>query len=160
MKKKWLIIIVVLIFVITIILINKKTHFHNFQLNHASKYLVTTDFWMMTMQNDGGSHANEYYEIDLSQNTIEKRSDFYNRSLGQSTLRRFLTSYKGKLLYKANINEENHQKMQALFSHILENADREIDLHEYRYYTLSSQHTSNVKMTEDEKQEFMDMVAE
>lgn len=75
---------IILMFVIIVALylcfFNKSGY--SFELNSKNKYKIETDMQWVTMQNDGGSHTNIYYNIDLDNNIISKVNESYKANLG------------------------------------------------------------------------------
>ena len=55
---------------------------YNFQLDSDKKYEITTDEKYYTMQNDGGSHTNVYYQLDFEDAIVVKHEDTYHANLG------------------------------------------------------------------------------
>ena len=55
---------------------------YKFELDNENKYLIVTDFQCKTMMNDGGSHTNIYYNIDLENNIVQKVKETYKANLG------------------------------------------------------------------------------
>ena len=77
MKKRIiLVIITVSVCIASIILLYLKFN-TKFEVNTIDKYIFTTDMKWLTMQNDGGSHINIYYQVDLQNNIIKKCQDEY-----------------------------------------------------------------------------------
>lgn len=70
--KKIIIVLGIIVLLIVILLLYQNTRVHSFELDDEFKYVVQTDERWMTMQNDGGTHSNSYYEINLNKNTVEK----------------------------------------------------------------------------------------
>lgn len=54
---------------------------HEFTIDSVNKYIVTTNMRFLTMQNDGGSHSNLYYQIDLDENKVTKVIESYKANL-------------------------------------------------------------------------------
>ena len=74
-NKKILIIISILVIVaiiIALLIYNKKNEYSNFILDSDSKYILTTNTKILTMQDDGGSHMNNYYQIDMIFSVLTK----------------------------------------------------------------------------------------
>ena len=71
-KKKILFILmisIVIVIIASVVVIMK--------LDASSKYVITTDMKLLTMRDDGGTHYNIYYEIDLQKSTVKKCEDYY-----------------------------------------------------------------------------------
>ena len=73
-SKKIIITILSIICIIFIVIIGYKIYEYctEFHLDNANKYLVTTDTKFLTMRNDGGSHEDIYYGIDLNKRKVTK----------------------------------------------------------------------------------------
>jgi len=78
-------------------------------------YTIITDSKYRTMQNDGGSNFNVYYEIDLNSNVVKKFEDHYIGFKGYE--------YKQKLIYKKNIDNDISSEMDTLLFSLLSNED-------------------------------------
>ena len=111
-----------------------------------SVYKVTTDLQFRTMQNDGGSHTNEYYLIDTKQNIVEKFQDRYIGFKGYE--------YKDKLLFKNNISEEKINKFNMLIKDIIAKKDPLKDKLKYDYYIVEY----NGETIETDNEEFIDLI--
>lgn len=157
--KKIIIVLGIIVLLIVILLLYQNTRVHSFELDDEFKYVVQTDERWMTMQNDGGTHSNSYYEINLNKNTVEKRQDYKYKNLDASSLERLEKSYQGELIYGKKLKKEECEDLKTLFDSILQNSDREA-LQGYMYFTLSSSNYSKVKMTTEEKQKFITIVSE
>lgn len=81
------------------VLINTK-----FELNTKNKYTIITDMKWKTMQNDGGSHTNIYYQLDLDNNAITKIKEDFQANLGGLPSTRKSTIYVKKI--DSNIKNE------------------------------------------------------
>lgn len=53
----------------------------NFKLDSDSKYIIHDETRVLSMESDGGSHTDVYYEIDLDNQTISKISERYQYSI-------------------------------------------------------------------------------
>ena len=135
----------------------KKTYFNTFSLNSDSKYIVTTDSAFMTMLDDGGSYRNTYYEINLSENIIKKKEDNYNKNLSDSLLKRNIETYEGKVLSKQEINSEQNNRLRELFDYIVNDVTDRRNIN--TSYYLSSENKSKIEMTDEEKEEFIDIIS-
>lgn len=69
-------------------------------------YTIITDSKYKTMQNDGGSNWNIYYEVDLGDKCIEKYADHYVGFKGYE--------YRGKLIYKKDIDGDLKNEFEKL----------------------------------------------
>ena len=81
--KKGVIIILSIIFIILIVFIGYKIYEYcmEFHLDDVNKYLVRTDTRFYTMRDDGGSHDDIYYGIDIEKRNVTKYYEFINRNL-------------------------------------------------------------------------------
>ncbi len=88
-----------------------------FTLNSANKYIVITNTKYLTMQNDGGSHTNIFYEIDLDTNNITKIKENYQANLG-ATLDSVITK-----VYTKNIDAELSNEVKKILNEALTKED-------------------------------------
>lgn len=92
-----------------------------FKLDANNKYEVITDLRFMTMQNDGGSHTDEYYEIDLNSNNISKIIESYKANLmGTPTTTK-------KTLYTKTINNTLSLEIKNTLDEIITKEDINAD---------------------------------
>lgn len=132
------ILVTILIGIISLIIIilfkttNSKLISSRFTLDSSSKYIVTTDSQFSTLRDDGGSHINVYYQIDLQDNSITKCQDEYVGFKGYK--------YKGKIIYSKILNGNDADTLKELLNDMVIKKDEEKDLHtsNYKYYTLST----------------------
>lgn len=88
MKKRVIFYIIVMIFIIMFgICISKELMNNNkieqeFLLDGSNKYRIGTNMKYLTMQNDGGSYNDLYYEVDLKNNIINVVTMEYHANLG------------------------------------------------------------------------------
>ena len=159
MMKKIIVLISTIVVCILIFMFftYKKTYFNTFSLNSDSKYIVTTDSAFMTMLDDGGSYRNTYYEINLSENIIKKKEDNYNKNLSDSLLKRNIETYEGKVLSKQEINSEQNNRLRELFDYIVNDVTDRRNIN--TSYYLSSENKSKIEMTDEEKEEFIDIIS-
>ncbi|MCI8411019.1 MAG: hypothetical protein HFJ40_00930 [Clostridia bacterium] len=159
MMKKMIVLISTIVVCILIFMFftYKKTYFNTFSLNSDSKYIVTTDSAFMTMLDDGGSYRNTYYEINLSENIIKKKEDNYNKNLSDSLLKRNIETYEGKVLSKQEINSEQNNRLRELFDYIVNDVTDRRNIN--TSYYLSSENKSKIEMTDEEKEEFIDIIS-
>ena len=80
----------------------------DFVLDSNNKYIITTNMKWMTMQNDGGSNTNTYYQIDFNKNKIIKCVDKYVGFEGYE--------YKGKILYSKEISKKEKQDFEDILA--------------------------------------------
>ena len=147
-NKKILIIISILVIIAIIIMLiiyNKKNseEYSNFTLDSDSKYILTTNTKIFTMQKDGGSHMNDYYQIDFDNNQVTKCEDKY---VG---LKRY--KYKGKILYTRNLNEDEINELKLLIDEVITKKDDEqnITTSNYNYYTLSTKDYEEIRIYDE-----------
>ena len=113
MKNKRIIIgglLVVLIaaLVAVIVLLPKKD-------NSIDKYTIVTDYKFITMQNDGGSYTNVYYEVDFKSGEIKKLEDHYIGFQGYE--------YQGKEIYKKTLKENILKELKKLVEELIKKED-------------------------------------
>ncbi len=97
--------------------------FENYQ------YTIITDSQYKTLQNDGGSNYNVYYEINFENNVIKKYEDHYIGFKGYE--------YQGKLIYEKSINENTVNDLKVLLIDLLVKEDIN-DTKNYSPYTIKS----------------------
>lgn len=140
MRKNILIIVlIILIIVVVLALIFKPnvqsvTQAEEFNLDNEYKYIITTSASKFSMQNDGGSHTNIYYLVDLNINKVTKCEDKYIGFEGYE--------YKGKVLYSKELSETENQKLKL----ILDNIDKENKKEEviFDFYKISAYNKEDV----------------
>lgn len=54
------------------------------KLKNSNKYTIITNSRWLTMQNDGGSNTNIYYEIDFKNKIVNKITENYKANLGKN----------------------------------------------------------------------------
>ena len=147
-NKRILIIISILIIIAIIIMLiiyNKKNseEYSNFTLDSDSKYILTTNAKIFTMQDDGGSHINDYYQIDFDNNQVTKCEDKYVGFKGYK--------YKGKILYTRNLNEDEINELKFLIDEVITKKDDEqnITTSNYNYYTLSTKDYEEIRIYDE-----------
>ena len=130
-----------------------------FVLDSDNKYLVETPTKIITYASDGGSHTNDYYEIDLDSRTITELEDKYKGTKGYL--------YIGKVQEKKTIEESKTEEYKRIFDLIGSNVDtglldevKEVETEEglekipdrsyYYVYTISSNDYSEVKVRNPE----------
>ena len=92
-------ILLVCIVLIGLYMVNKK----NYNIDEQVKYLLITDMFSTTMLNDGGSHTNQYYEINFRNMNVIKYEDKYNAFEGYA--------YKRKKLYEKKLKSSENKKL-------------------------------------------------
>ncbi len=82
-SKKIIIAIFSIICIILIVAMGYKIYEYciEFRLDNTNKYKVTTDTRFLTMRNDGGSHENIYYGIDLENRQVIKYSEYIDANM-------------------------------------------------------------------------------
>lgn len=150
MKKNKKIIIIVSIFIIIAIIMilliynNKKNskEYSNFILDSNSKYILTTNAKILTMQDDGGSYMNDYYQIDFDNNQVTKCQDKYVGFNGYE--------YKEKILYTKELNENELNELKSLIDETIEKKDDDQDtsISNY-YYTLSDKDYGEIRIYDE-----------
>ena len=86
--------LIVIVITVFYLLIFNKDHLEQ------SKYRIETDIKWLTMQNDGGSHTNVYYDVDFDNNIIIKTSQSYYANLGGNPEIKTQEIYKKELNFK------------------------------------------------------------
>ena len=147
-NKKILIIISILIIIAIIIMLiiyNKKNseEYSNFTLDSDLKYILTTNAKIFTMQDDGGSHINDYYQIDFDNNQVTKCEDKYVGFKGYK--------YKGKILYTRNLNEDEINELKFLIDEVITKKDdgQNTSTSNYNYYTLSTKDYEDISIYDE-----------
>lgn len=93
------------------IILNDETYIKNNYYN----YKIITDSQYKTLQNDGGSNINVYYQINLEKNKIIKYEDKYVGFTGYE--------YKGKIIYEKNINNSMSLKIKTIIEDLITKND-------------------------------------
>ena len=78
------------------------TNRKDYNIDEQVKYLLITDVHQNTMLNDGGSHTNQYYEINFKNMSVVKYEDKYKGFEGYV--------YKRKKLYEKNLKKSENEK--------------------------------------------------
>ena len=152
--KKMIIAIIIIILIIIMVADGYKIYEYciEFRLDNANKYLVTTDTRFSTMRNDGGSHENIYYGIDLEKGEVTK----YQQSVNVYLELDFTTDIT-KIVFHKSLEENDVEELRTLLNDIysetnhkeedteeetLKNATEEITpkefLPKYQFYTVSN----------------------
>lgn len=94
------------------------------------KYDLITYDRFLTLQDDGGTHYDRKYTIDLFKKTVIKKEDYYKGFQG--------IQYKDKTLYQKKINNQEVKKIKNLMEDIIKNQKQySIDQEKsYLYYSL------------------------
>ena len=91
-------------------------------------YKITTDSYMATMLDDGGSHTNIYYTINLKESNIKKFEDKYKGNEGWL--------YKNKIVYDKQLNEKEKKKIRDILENISNNSDILNSVYDVGYYIV------------------------
>ena len=118
-----------------------------FVLDTDNKYLFQTNEHFMTMQNDGGSHVDRYYQIDLDKRKVELLADKYKGFEGWE--------YQGRILYSKVLSSEETNNLKRVLNRMIENKDLinedELELSErFNHYTLSTKQYKDIKVYDKE----------
>ncbi len=107
------------------------------------KYTFITDMADKTMRDDGGSHTDIYYEVNLRNNVVVKKQDEYKG---------FEVKVSEKILRTYAINDYQKNKIKNIFDKIIEEKDKEIDYSKIDRmpYTLKTSDGLNVKTYNDD----------
>ena len=119
MKKVLFIIFTLIIVVIfvgaSVIIIKNNTK----KMNTASTYYkVTTNTKWITMENDGGSHTNIYYEINIDKSTVRKTEEIYEANLGETP------KTTKTIVYTKRMDKELNNKSKKLLDTLLNKQDK------------------------------------
>ena len=87
-------------------------------------YVFVTDMAIKTMLNDGGTHTDIYYEVDLKNNSVVKKQDEYKGFEGKVS-ENILKTYR--------INNSKNKKIKEIFDKIIE--EKDIDISSSSVYT-------------------------
>ena len=119
-------ILLVCIVLMGLYMVNKK----NYNIDEQVKYLLITDMFTTTMLNDGGSHTNQYYEINFRNMNVIKYEDKYNAFEGYA--------YKRKKLYEKKLKSSENKKLKKYISKIIKEKQSNVDLavSNWKYYIL------------------------
>lgn len=118
-----------------------------FQQKNESNYglikVITYDRFT-TLMNDGGSHFDRKYIVDLNKKELKKYEDYYKGFEGYQ--------YQDKLLYEKKLNSNDVKKIRLLIEDIINNKDQyEKDTErKYIFYTISSETFEEIKIYDSE----------
>ena len=121
---------------------NLVTKPYKFELDSENKYIVITDAKLKTLQNDGGSHVNIYYQIDLDNNLISKVQEIYKANLGGEPI------VKIDIQYIKKIDSSTKEETKTLLEDIL---TKEIIEEVYTAYAYEIKTINNKKEIFDQK---------
>ena len=112
-SKKIIITILSIICIIFIVIIGYKIYEYctEFHLDNANKYLVTTDTKFLTMRNDGGSHEDIYYGIDLENRQVIKYSEYIDANMSH-----IFHINRRTIEFNNNLTENDANKLEVLLS--------------------------------------------
>lgn len=85
------------------------------ETNNYYNYKIITDFQYKTLQNDGGSHINVYYQVNLEKNKIIKYEDKYVGFKGYE--------YEEKIIYEKIINNSMNLKLKTIIEDLITKED-------------------------------------
>ena len=111
--KKMIIAIIIIILIIIMVADGYKIYEYciEFRLDNANKYLVITNTRFATMRNDGGSHENIYYGVDLEKGEVTK----YQQSVNVYMELGFTTDIT-KIVFHKNLEENDVKELKTLFA--------------------------------------------
>jgi len=103
----------------------------------GNKYIIETDDGQITMMNDGGSHTDIYYEINLDENIVERVSESVDYSkVGPGGI----PEINKKIMYTKNIDAKMQQEIKKTLAQVLEKEDIN-DSKNYHYFVISTEST-------------------
>ncbi len=122
-----------------------------FVLDSNKKFIITTNSKYMTLQNDGGSYTSIYYQVDLDKRVAYKLQDKYVGFKG--------FEYKGRVVNKQEIYEEEVLIIQGLVDKIIKENGQVPEEEAYKFYTLETRDNKEVKITNKDYQlELIDLL--
>lgn len=129
MKDKFLVVVPCII----VVVLSLFTMYFNSQVEvelASNVVTVITSDRFMTLQNDGGTHYDTKYEVDLNKKKVTYYESYYKGFEG--------LQYKDRKLYDKSLNAEEIEKFKKLILDIEENQDiYSIDYdHTYMYYVV------------------------
>lgn len=173
--KKMIIAIIIIILIIIMVIVGYKIYEYciEFRLDNANKYLVITNTRFATMRNDGGSHENIYYGVDLEKGEVTK----YQQSVNVHLELDFTTDIT-KIVFHKSLEENDVEELRTLLNDIysetnhkeedteeetLKNATEEITpkefLPKYQFYTVSNMSYGEIDVYNEEFiQNFLNIV--
>ena len=98
----------------------------------SNKYIIVTDTRWMTMRDDGGSHDNIYYEIDIEKKEVVKIGEYYHANITSGT-----PTTEKSIFYSITLNDELLKETKDLIDEITKKEDIDIDKN-YNFYTIKS----------------------
>ena len=173
--KKMIIAIIIIILIIIMVIVGYKIYEYciEFRLDNPNKYLVITNTRFATMRNDGGSHENIYYGIDLEKGEVTK----YQQSVNVYLELDFTTDIT-KIVFHKSLEENDVEELRTLLNDIysetnhkeedteeetLKNVTEEITpkefLPKYQFYTVSNMSYGEIDVYNEEFiQNFLNIV--
>lgn len=172
--KKMIIAIIIIILMMIMVIVGYKIYEYciEFRLDNPNKYLVITNTRFATMRNDGGSHENIYYGVDLEKGEVTK----YQQSVNVYMELGFTTDIT-KIVFHKNLEENDVEELRTLLKDIysetnhkedtekkiLKNVTEEITpkefLPKYQFYTVSNMSYGEIDVyNEDFIQNFLNIV--
>ena len=172
--KKMIIAIIIIILMMIMVIVGYKIYEYciEFRLDNPNKYLVITNTRFATMRNDGGSHENIYYGVDLEKGEVTK----YQQSVNVYMELGFTTDIT-KIVFHKNLEENDVKELRTLLKDIysetnhkedtekkiLKNVTEEITpkefLPKYQFYTVSNMSYGEIDVyNEDFIQNFLNIV--
>lgn len=140
-NKKTIIVlaIIIVLVVITSLLMSRK----KFKIDSDNKYIITTNLKMLTMANDGGTHTNEYYGIDLDKKRVYKYQDSYKGFKGDE--------YKGKIVKRKILSNEEVSSLQNIFYDVIFNNEKnKVNDINIRTYILDTKNYGEINIYDKE----------
>ena len=154
MKKRLFIIFTILIVLLfagaSILIIKNSTEKTN---TSSTYYKVTTNTKWITMENDGGSHTNIYYEIDINKKTIKKTEERYEANLGKTP------KTTKKTIYTKTIDKKLSNKSKKLLDSLLNKKDKKGNNYSFitietKEYNKNIYNESSIKLVDKLLNEF------
>jgi len=151
MKQKTLICVIISILIILAIVIwilnNKKTDNTDIYnkldfIDNENKYIITTNTKWISMQNDGGSHTDIYYQLDLNGNIVKKCEDKYVGLKGYE--------YQGKILFSKELNDIEKSQLKSIFDNIIKNRTEKVDKINFDFYIISLFNNEDIKIYDND----------
>lgn len=111
--------------------------------NNKDKYVITTNMKYLTMQNDGGSNTNVYYQIDLSSKKSVKMEDKYVGFEGYE--------YQGKVISEKTLSDEEITKLKDIIEDIWNSKDDNKDIPvDSKLYTITNDNNEEAKFVDED----------
>lgn len=110
---------------------------YTFELNSENKYRIETDMQWITMQNDGGSHTNLYYNVDFDNNVISKIVEEYQANLGGES------KIKMSQIYNKELDFKLQKDLKSLLVEVMEKEDIN-ETKNYNFFTITTLNTKKI----------------